>query len=143
MRSWWKGMEYKEEIEKVYKDQDIVRYLKSKLPPQEVEEVLQESVMKLLKVKNKENIRNWKNYFFIIVKSKVADYYKSRVRTDELQEGDIFTEGVDDFELLLKDYPLLYSKYKGYGWRESGYSERYYYKKLKREKEKLYEDLCE
>lgn len=134
-------VQFDKEIEKVYNDKEILNYIRSKVPSYEVEDILQESIKELLEVKNKEKINNFKNYFFGIVKNRICSYYKKRVDTVELKEGVSFIEGVNDLEILIKDYPLLYEKTKGRGWKELGINEKTYYRKVKLEKERLYENL--
>ena len=125
----------------LYEDKDINNYIKSKVKPEDVEDIKQNSILELLKCKNK-NIKNYKGYYFIIVKRQIAKYYKSKEIKHEYST--IEKEIYDNYlEIELKEYELLYLFYiEGKSVKEikeiKGISIRQVYRLLNKEKGEFY-----
>lgn len=135
------------DLEKVYKDPDIKRYIKSKVKYDDVEDILQNSIIKLYKHKDKD-IKNLKNYFFKIVQNEIFNYYKkNKVKLDELKDCDYYCDSDSNYSFielkdLLNNYNMLYKHYfEGYSIEDLkkiyGMERSSIYAGIKREKEKF------
>ena len=134
-------------MESLLYDNDIIRYIKSKVNSQDWEDILQNSIIEYIKIKNKDKIINPKNYYFKIVKNQIYKYYvkKEMLRSHEKSTNDYDISVNLEYDLL-KDYELLYEIYvKGSSINEL--CEKYrikkscLYERIKKEKEELRHDL--
>ena len=130
----------------LYEDKEINRYIKSKVKAQDIEDIKQNAIIELLKCKN-ENIKNYKGYYFVIVKRQIAKYYKKNEFQNQHDISTIEQEIYDNYlEIELKDYEMLYLFYiKGKSINEikdiKNISIRQVYRLLNKEKGEFYNAL--